>query len=109
MQIGMEGKKMPPQENSIKGERTGGVLNRIRNGLHDFLTGAALHEMQQAALQERVARQDLFLLVTFGDLIGLPILPSPYALRMLPHVFPNLESWKKRMVRKRDLTAKGDL
>jgi hypothetical protein len=30
-------------------------------------------------------------------------------LRLLPYVVPDFESWKKRMVRKRDLTALGDL
>jgi hypothetical protein len=30
-------------------------------------------------------------------------------LRLLPYVLQHLGSWKKRMVRKRDLTALGDL
>jgi hypothetical protein len=97
------------RENSGKGEQTSGVLNRIRRVLRDFLVGASLHEIHQAAVQERVARQDLFLVVAFGDLLGIPFLPPPYTLRLLPHVFPNLDSWKKRMLRKRDLTAMGDL
>ena len=90
-------------------EEPGGLFRRLGTALRDFIIGAALMEFQKVAREERTARQDLFLVVTFGDFIGVPILPSPYALRLLPHVVPNLESWKKRVVRKRDLTALGDL
>jgi hypothetical protein len=90
-------------------EKPGGIFRRFRKGLHDFIFGAALMEFTKVAREERTARQDLFLLLTFGDRLGVPILPSPYALRLFPYVFPHLESWKKRMVRERDLTALGDL
>ena len=90
-------------------EEPGGTLSRLRDALRDFIFGAAFMEFQKVAREERAARQDLFLAVTFGDMLGLPILPSPYALRLLPHILPALESWKRRMVRKRDLTALGDL
>ncbi len=90
-------------------EEPGGFFSRFRKALRDFIFGAALMEFQKAAREERTARQDLFLVVTFGDFLGVPILPSPYALRLLPYVLPHLGSWKKRMVRKRDLTALGDL
>jgi hypothetical protein len=90
-------------------ERPGGIFRRFRKGLRDFIFGAALMEFTKVAREERTARQDLFLLLTFGDRLGVPILPSPYSLRLFPYVFPHLESWKKRMVRKRDLTALGDL
>ena len=105
----MNNAKSPKGMNPRKEEEPGGIFSRLRKALRDFIIGAALMEFQQVARQERVARQDLFLVVTFGDFIGIPILPSPYALRLLPHVIPNLASWKKRMVRERDLTALGDL
>lgn len=105
----MSNAKSPEGIHPRKDEEPGGIFRRCRKALRDFIFGAALMEFQKAAREERTARQDLFLVVTFGDFIGVPILPSPYALRLLPYVVPHLESWKKRMVRKRDLTALGDL
>jgi len=99
----------PPESYDPGGEEPGGTFGRLRSALRDFIFGAALMEFQKVAREERTARQDLFLVVVFGDFIGIPILPSPYALRLVPHIIPNLPSWKKRMVRKRDLTALGDL
>lgn len=105
----MNNAKLPEAINPRKDEEPGGIFRRCRKALRDFIFGAALMEFTKVAREERTARQDLFLLLTFGDRLGVPILPSPYALRLLPYVVPNLESWKKRMVRKRDLTALGDL
>ena len=45
----------------------------------------------------------LFMAITVGDMIGVPILPPYYSLRLLPYVTPNIESWKKRVLRERDL------
>ncbi len=53
------------------------ILDRIRNFLHDFFVGAAYFEFEQTIRAEKLARHDLFLLLTYGDLLGLPILP-PY-------------------------------
>jgi hypothetical protein len=105
----MKDAKTPKGHDPQVEEEPAGLFRRLRKGLRDFIYGAALMEFQKAAREERTTRQDLFLVLTFGDLIGVPILPSPYALRLLPYVAPNLQSWKKRMVRKRDLTALGDL
>ena len=105
----MKDAKSPEDHDSRKEEEPGGIFTRFQKALRDFIFGAALMEFQKVAREERTARQDLFLAVTFGDFIGVPIFPSPYVLRLLPYVIPNLESWKKRMVRKRDLTAMGDL
>jgi hypothetical protein len=105
MKDAQSGKGHDPQQE----EEPGGIFRRFRKGLRDFIFGAALMEFTKVAREERTARQDLFLLLTFGDFLGVPVLPSPYALRLLPYVVPHLDSWKKRMVRERDLTALGDL
>jgi hypothetical protein len=39
----------------------------------------------------------------FGDLLGIPILPPYYSLRLLPFVVPNINRWKYSMLRERDL------
>jgi hypothetical protein len=47
--------------------------------------------------------ENLFILITLGDLIGVPILPPYYSLRLLPYLVPNIASWKRRVLRERDI------
>ena len=54
--------------------------------------------------RERAEADTLFRLVVFGDLIGLPLLPPYYSLRLLPFVMPGLQSWKRAVLRERDWT-----
>lgn len=79
-------------------------FDRLKKFLHDFFVGMAFFEIEQTARHEKLARYDLFMLLTFGDLLGVPLLPSFYSLRILPYVLPALDSWKRRMLREQDLT-----
>jgi len=87
-----------------EGERMGKKIESLGNFLKDFFAGIAYLEIEQTVRQEKNSRQNLFLLFTFGDLLGVPVFPPYYSLRILPYVFPALDSWKKRMLRERDLT-----
>jgi hypothetical protein len=69
--------------------------------LREFLYGLFGHETAQQALEIRASMERLFLLVTFGDMLGLPIMPPYYALRLLPHVTGAVEGWKRRLLRER--------
>jgi hypothetical protein len=62
------------------------------------------HEMARHAVRTRASMEHLFILITMGDLLGIPILPPYYALRLLPYVTPQIASWKRRMLRERDVT-----
>jgi len=66
--------------------------------------GATLYEMARNVDKERAHLEHLFILIVFGDLLGIPILPPYYTLRLLPYVAPNLTGWKRTMLRERDLT-----
>ena len=48
--------------------------------------------------------EHLFVLIVFGDLVGVPILPPFYTLRLLPYIIPEVNNWKRRMLREKDLT-----
>lgn len=50
----------------------------------------------------RAEAQALFLLIAFGDMVGLPIMPPYYILRLLPYIVPALERWKRSLLRERD-------
>jgi hypothetical protein len=62
------------------------------------------HEMTRQAVRTRASMEHLFILITMGDLIGVPILPPYYSLRLLPYVTPQISSWKRRMLREKDIT-----
>ena len=69
-----------------------------------LLYGMAGHDMARYALKTRGSMEHLFILITMGDLLGIPILPPYYSLRLLPYVVPQISTWKRRMLRERDLT-----
>lgn len=72
--------------------------------VREIMYGLLIHEMDLVMKKERGHLDNLFMLVIFGDLIGLPLLPPYYSMRLLPHILPSLESWKRRVLREKDLT-----
>jgi hypothetical protein len=72
--------------------------------VREIMYGLMLHEMDLEMKKERGHLDNLFMLVVFGDLIGVPLLPPYYSLRLLPHIIPSLETWKRRVLREKDLT-----
>ncbi len=70
----------------------------------DILYGMSSHEMTRHAVRTRASMEHLFILITMGDLLGIPILPPYYSLRLLPYVTPQIASWERRMLRERDVT-----
>ncbi|HET7009406.1 MAG TPA: hypothetical protein VFI11_01410 [Anaerolineales bacterium] len=75
----------------------------IRRTLGQVLYGMALHDSVRGFARQRSALEHIFVLTSFGDLLGLPILPPYYSLRLLPFVVPLVHNWKRRMLRERDL------
>jgi hypothetical protein len=84
-------------------ERTGG-LRGLLSGIRDVFYGMASHDMTRHAVRTRASMEHLFILITMGDLLGVPILPPYYSLRLLPYVVPQISTWKRRMLREKDLT-----
>ena len=72
--------------------------------LGDMVYGASVYEMVRDLNKERGNRERLFVLIVFGDLLGVPVLPPYYTLRLLPYVMPNITGWRRSMLRERDLT-----
>jgi hypothetical protein len=81
---------------------------RLRNALRDFLYGMGGYEYARHAMEVRASLESLFMAVTVGDMIGLPVLPPYYSLRLLPHLVPEIETWKRRVLRERDPTEQHE-
>ena len=70
----------------------------------DVMYGMMLYDAVRMYRRERADMEHLFVLISFGDLIGVPILPPYYSLRLLPYIVPILNVWRRRMLREKDLT-----
>jgi len=72
--------------------------------LREVLYGMTVHEMDLELRRERGSLDHLFMLIVFGDLVGLPLLPPYYSMRLLPYIIPSIEKWKRSLLREKDLT-----
>jgi hypothetical protein len=72
--------------------------------VREILYGLTVHEMDLELRKERGYLDHMFMLVVFGDLVGLPLLPPYYSMRLLPYIVPSIERWKRSLLRERDLT-----
>ena len=81
-------------------EEKQGLLSKIK----EIAYGMSTHDMSHYAMRTRASMEHLFILITMGDLIGVPILPPYYSLRLLPYVVPNIATWKRRMLREKDVS-----
>lgn len=79
-------------------------LRRFLITLGQMLYGATVYEMVRDLHKERSHLEHLFILIVFGDLLGVPVLPPYYTLRILPYVMPNITGWRASMLRERDIT-----
>ncbi len=61
-------------------------------------------EMAHHAIEMRASLESLFMLATVGDMLGIPVLPPYYSLRLLPFVVPNIATWKRRVLREKEFT-----
>ena len=71
--------------------------------LAEILYGMAIHDQVHTLVKQRGSLEHLFVLISFGDLLGVPVLPPYYSLRLLPFIVPEINNWKRRMLRERDL------
>lgn len=76
----------------------------IGEWLGGMIYGMTMFEVVRHLRRQRADLEHLFVLISFGDLLGVPILPPYYTLRLLPFVVPLVRNWKFRMLRERDLT-----
>ena len=72
--------------------------------MREFLYGVTTFEWVRDMQRKRGEIERLFVLITFGDIVGIPILPPYYTLRLLPYIVPTINRWKRSLLRERDLT-----
>ncbi len=77
-----------------------GFGSRVR----DFFYGMTAWEFERQALEMRASLETVFMAITFGDMLGLPLIPPLYSLRLLPFVVPGIANWKRRAAREREIS-----
>lgn len=80
--------------------KKGGVKEAVKG----LVYGMAMHGMVRYTLKTRMHLEHLFMLITLGDMLGIPLLPPYYSLKLLPYAVPNIKSWKRRLFKERDFT-----
>ncbi len=93
----------PAVQNGLRAkllQRVRGVLQALR----EVLYGMTVHDWVQELEKARHEQERLFMLMVCGDMLGVPILPPYHMLRLVPYLVPGLESWRRSMMRERDLT-----
>jgi hypothetical protein len=95
---------MPDDPRSPQDEEQPTGLKGMLGKLREVTYGMAAHDMTRHALRTRASMEHLFILTTMGDMLGVPILPPYYSLRLLPYAVPQIATWKRRMLREKDLT-----
>lgn len=94
-----------PEQSPSSDRRQAGT---VRRALREFLYGLSGYDFARHALEERAALESLFMVATVGDMVGLPVLPPYYSLRLLPYVAPQVATWKRRVLRERHLTEEHE-
>jgi len=83
------------------------AVEMTREALHtvrEVLYGMTIYDWVRELNKARHEQERLFTLIVYGDLLGIPILPPYYTLRLIPYMVPSLEGWRRSMLRERDLT-----
>lgn len=78
--------------------------SEVVKAIKGVVYGMAAHGMVTYALRTRMYLENLFTLITMGDMLGIPILPPYYTLRLLPYAMPYIKTWKRTLLRERDVT-----
>lgn len=85
-----------------------GALRRLverahatRKALNEMLYGMLGFEFEREAARMRADLENLFIFMLVGDLLGVPVLPPYYNLRLVPYLVPTIPYWRRRVLRER--------
>src|SRR5207245_3929662 len=93
--------EMTESKDEPKPKGRGGKMKEAAKGV---FYGMAAQGHVTAALRTRMYLEHLFMFITLGDMLGVPVIPPYYSLKILPYAVPNIKSWKQRVFRERDFT-----
>jgi hypothetical protein len=81
-----------------------GLVRAVR----EFIYGMYGFEFEKQVVEMRAELESAFMLITMGDMLGVPVIPPLYSLRILPYVVPHISTWKRRVLRERELSDREE-
>ena len=84
------------------------MVCRLLGAIGKFFYGMTALEFEQQSLEMRSELESMFMAITLGDMMGVPVIPPIYSLRIVPYVLPHIESWKRRMAREREFSDREE-
>jgi len=72
-------------------------LGDVRKNLSDFLHGMALTRHERQLRAEAMELEDLFLLLCYMDMVGVPHPATFYLLDIYPYLVDEFHLWHRRM------------
>ncbi len=88
----------------VKKKEKGKISSELGKAIKGMFVGMSSLAVTKQMLKTRMYLENLFMLITIGDMLGIPILPPYYSLRLLPYAVPNIKTWKRRLFKERDVT-----
>ena len=82
---------------------------RFLTAIREIFYGMTAYEFERQALELRGSLENVLITALLGDMLGLPVAPPVYALRVLPYVVPQLQMWKRRVAREREIFDSEEL
>ena len=79
--------------------KKGGYLQVIK----DFIYGFLLHGMASEVYERKIDLEDVCTLLFLGEIIGVPVFPGFYSLRLVPYYIPRFVRWKRKTLKPKDL------
>ncbi|HUH65811.1 MAG TPA: hypothetical protein VLZ07_05205 [Syntrophales bacterium] len=80
------------------------IITRSRKTMNELFYGFTAYELEVELKKQKGDLNNLLMVMLFGELLGLPMFPPYYSLRLLPFVVPNIGVWKRNIQREKDLT-----
>ncbi|NOZ62551.1 MAG: hypothetical protein GXO74_12840 [Calditrichaeota bacterium] len=76
------------------------ISRQLKENFNQFCQGLFKAQATGIMAQEAADLQDMFFVLCFGDLLGIPTPTSYYTLELLPYLASELETWEQRMGRR---------
>ncbi len=85
-------------------EKAKEFLRKAARTAEEILYGMTVYDMVVELRKQIGAMENFFIFIIFGDLLGVPVLPTYYSLRLFPYILPKIGTWKRSALRERDFT-----
>lgn len=90
-------------QNPISGRRAHALQS-----MKHFLYGLTGYPFVHHALEMKRETESIFMVLTLGELVGIPVMPPIYTLRLLPHLAPDVQKWKCQLARRKEFWEKEE-